>query len=802
MNTNHARSVSRLALLLALALTACGDDGGPSSPDVANDATDAAPDSAADTGNADAGDDTGDGDDDDADVEEDADGSGQPPELLTTEQALERVNPFVGSGGFGFAYASGTPAAQLPVGFIKVGPDTTDRGLHAAQNHFSGYLYTDPDFRGFSHVRLVGTGAADLGNFRLLPLAALDESEPSRRYTRRDPALETARPGYYRAELPDEGVVAEMTAGNHSAVHRYTYDGGAFLQIDPTASITDSGVVDASIEIDGTSVVGWVEYQGGFAGRERSFTLHFDLVVSPQPTSVQAWNDDTVSEGTSASGTNVGLILGFPDATTVDIDAGFSLLTQEQAATNREEEIGDASLEQVAERAMDAWRPIFERIRIAGGTEREQRTFYSALYNAYRMPSRLDEPNGQYRGLDGEVHDSEGRPYYSDLSLWDTYRTLHPWYSLTDHTLQAACVDSLMRMGEQSARGVPRWPAMLSETGSMNGSSADIVFGDAAVKGVPGIDWEHAFELLHATAWGKTMDPPLTTGREGIEAYAELGYLPDDSIGSSVSKALEYSWDDFGLAAVARAAGLTEEAAELEELSLNFLNLIDDRGFMMPRTADGSWVEGISPRNVYMGEGPFTEGSAWHWRFYGVHAPQALADALADVGVDLGDALETFYAESRLGQPGPVLTTIPDPYYWHGNEPAIHAAALFHEAGRSQRAAHWVREIQDRLYGDTPDGLPGNDDGGTLSAWYLFTAIGLYPIAGSDIYYLNTPVFERVEIDLPDGTVFTVEAPGASTENRYWTSVTLDGVPVEGGRIRHADLSGAVLRFDVTSEMP
>lgn len=804
---------TRASLLLAsLALSACGDDNNPSDVDASTDVVDT--DTAADAGGdatVDAAEDTDAtpdvvadaGDTSDA-VEDSADTVVQPPEFLTLDEAVERVNPFIGSGGVGFGYASLTPAAQLPVGFVKVGPDTTIAGSHAPQNHFSGYYYTDPHARGFSHVRLVGTGATDLGNLRFLPFSDPGDIDPWRRWTPMDKDSETASPGYYAVTLPDAGVRAEMAAADFGAIHRYTYDGAAMFQIDPASSITDSGTQEASITVDGTRVTGWVTHQGGFAGRSAPFTLYYDVELDTAPTAVTVWDDDGEREGTTATGTRAGAVMTFDDEATVVARLGVSLIDADAAEANRLSAIGDASLEDVAEAAEAAWRDVLDNVAIAGGTEREQTMFYSALYNAYRMPSRLSEPDGRYVGfdVDAQVRTAEGHAFYSDLSMWDTFRTLHPWYSLTDHTLQRDCLQSLLRMNEQGSRGMPRWPAMLSYSGSMIGSSADIVFGDAASKGVEGVDWEEAYNALYNSAYGRTFDPPLTTGRDGIESYVEYGYLPADLHDESVSKTLEYAWDDFGLANVARAAGLDDEAAELDAHAQSYLNLFrDDEGFLWPRNADGSWVEDVDDDQIYMRSGPFTEGSAWHWRFYGWHDAEGYAAAYDDAGLDLADTLETFFTSSSLGQPGRPSNVLPGSYYWHGNEPAIHVASIFHIAGEHDRASHWTREIQERLYNDTPDGIPGNDDGGTMSTWYLFTTLGLYPVAGSDLYYLNAPLFERAVIQLGGGGTLTIEAPGASFERRVVTGITLNGEPLDRHHVQHAELIDATLEFTL-EDMP
>jgi predicted alpha-1,2-mannosidase len=647
---------------------------------------------------------------------------------------------------------------------------------------------------------LVGTGAADLGNLRILPLAELAD-EPWHAWTVLDKETEEARPGYYACALPIEGVHAEMAASNFGARHRYSFEAGATLQIDPASSIIDQGVEEASIHWDGEGISGSVAFRGPFTGRARGFVLFFDIALSEAPTGVSIWNDDGVSEGVEATGERAGLQLEFPDAAVVELSVGVSLIDAERALANRLDEVGpETSLESVGQSATDAWLEVMDNVAIAGGTPRELRIFYSALYNAYRMPTVLSEPDGRYRGFDDEVHEASGHRYLSDLSMWDTYRTLHPWYSLTDPSAQRDTVLSLVAMSGQGGDGVPRWPAMLGETGSMIGESADIVIGDAAAHGIEGIDWDQAFEALYRNSYERIFDLPFGLGREGIEHYVSIGYLPYDRYGESVSKTLEYAWNDFGLAAVARAAGEDELAAELAERSLYFTNVIHpERAFPWPRDEEGNFDPDGSERDVYMRDGPFTEGSAWHWRFYGLHAPDVLAEAVGGRDALLA-ALETFFSRSGLGVAGRPNTALPDPFYWHGNEPAIHAAALFSALGEMDRATHWTREIQERLYDDTPAGLPGNDDGGTLSSWYLFASIGLYPVAGSDLYYLTAPLFEEAVVDLGAGETLTILAPGASSERRTIRSVLLDGVPLDRSSVRYPELLGATLEFTLIEE--
>ncbi|MCB9506767.1 MAG: glycoside hydrolase family 92 protein [Myxococcales bacterium] len=795
-NATLARSTKAAARLVLAAslLTACGGDGGSGDGDAAEvgDAPDTTGDSAGDVSvDAELDGEPSDGSAStdvtpDAIADADTDADTRPyveQPLVTADEALDLVDPFIGSGGVAFGYASLTPAAQRPSGFVKLGPDTTNNGFHAAQNHFSGYLFDDPQVRGFSHVRLVGTGAADLGNLRILPVRAANDS-PWRQFTRLDKATEVAHPGYYAVTLPDEGVSVELTTAMFSAIHRYTFaaDGGELL-IDPASSITDADP-QATITVDGDHVTGSVDFAGGFATRGRRFTLYYDIVASVAPADVRVWNSDGVVEGGSADGPRAGAVLGFDGGGPVELRVGLSLVDAAGAAANREAELGELTFEQVREGAAGAWREKLGRVRVGGGTERERTMFYTALYNAYRMPTRLDELDGRYRGHDGEVHTIDQGHYVSDLSLWDTYRTLHPWYSLTDPDLQRDCLRSLLLMAEQGEGRVPRWPSMLNDTGSMIGSSADIVFGDAAAKGIDGIDWNAAYTTLRRSAEGDG----VAAGRDGVADYIRLGFLPDDLYGSSVSKTVEYAWDDFGLASVADAAGRSDQADALRERARRYTQLVDPAsGLLFPRTEAGPVA--ADPGQVYMGGGPYTEGSAWHWSFAYLHDPAPMLEVLGAERIH--GMLDELFEASSLGDPGRPNNALPGPLYWHGNEPMIHAAYLYHVVGDPDRSTYWARQIMERLYDDTPAGLPGNDDGGTMSAWYLFSALGLFPAAGSDVYFVTAPLFDDVEIDLPDGSTLRERTNQPTWDVWRRGAATRNGDPLEW-TLRHADLLGGV----------
>jgi predicted alpha-1,2-mannosidase len=724
--------------------------------------------------------------------------------LVDAERAFSLVDPFIGTGGLGFGYAALTPAAQVPNGLVKLGPDTTNNGSHAAISHFSGYNYNDGDVRGFSHLHLIGTGAAGLGNLRVLPVAEVDPETPWKQFTEMDKDSETAEPGYYSVTLPEAGVTAEMSATLRGGFHRYTStanapeDGALTLLFDPASSVKDDATTVVDMSVEGDTIEGSVVYSGDFATRSGPITLHFSATADPQPTSVSSWTEDGVEAGADiAQGSKGGAVLEFDGATTVELRVGLSLVDLDQARLHRTEELDGRALEDVRQAAKDAWKDKLGRVRIKGGSEANQTIFYTAMYNIWRMPTRLDGADGRYRGVDDEIHQADGFGYYSDLSLWDTFRTTHPWLTLVDPELARDCLKSLLAMKEQGGY-IPRWPALQTFTGSMIGTPADQLFAEGALKGIDGVDYDTAFDALLETATTAPVEGAMFSGRTGVERYVELGYVPGDEFDESVSRTLEFAWGDWSLANLADHLGRAE-ADELRDRAASWKNLFDeDIGFFVPRDADGTLQE--LPSASFGRDGDYTEGNAWHYRFYPIWHAEDLAETYGGAE-SLYEPLLAFFENSGINERG-FQTTLPDSRYWHGNEPNIGAPYLFHFAGHPEEVGRWVRKIQTVAYTTGVDGIPGNDDGGTLSAWYLFSALGFSPVAGGDTYMLGSPLFPYAEVDVAGGEVLVIEADGADVDTEYVESVSVDGVTVDGAYLRHAELMGATVGFEMRDESP
>ncbi len=770
-----------LPILLALTLIGCSDDAGNGNTDDIDaggriDAT------APDTGGDDAS---------------NPDGGGEPLPPVTRETVLDWVDPFIGTTGLGFSYGGMTPAAQWPLGMVRVGPDTTTSGNHPTSfTRFSGYVGTETEARGFSHLHFVGTGVADYANLRFLPATREIVERPYRRWfaTMED---ERARPGSYGVRLVEPAVEVDLTASVRGAVHRYRWQEGAekLVVLDPTASVDDKGIQAASWSVDGNIWTAEFTFRGGYVGRRNPFTLWVSVEMSEAPQSVEAWDDttETWSEATSGSGTRTPALVGFAGDETV-LKVGISFLDAAQAEANRTEV--DGGFDAVQQSVEDEWANLLARILVEGGEEFERTIFYTALYNSFRMPTRLDE-DGRYRGIDAQIHDlpADQDRYFTDLSLWDSYRTLHPLWTLIAPEAQRDALNSLLRMSEDGGY-MPRWPAGLSYTGGMEGEPAGILWGESAAKGLTGVDYPAAYAALKPVADATPPVDAVYGGRGPVERYIELGWIPADEQNSAASNTLEWAVADHALGQLATEVGESDDAARYFARGESWKNVYNEsEGFFWPRNGDGSWGELESTDQYNERSGIFVEGSAWHYRFYVLHDPEGLADFIGPEALDT--RLEEFFERSKLWSGDRTQLLLPDIFYWHTNQPSLHSVVNFGAVDRVDRLSWWTRQIQYFAYTTGRDGLAGNDDGGTLSAWLVFSGMGLYPIVATDRYSVMPPLFEKVTVALEDGSTLVVEAPGASREVGNISSVTLDGEAVGPLDVRHSELSGAVLRYEL-----
>ncbi|MCB9729036.1 MAG: glycoside hydrolase family 92 protein [Deltaproteobacteria bacterium] len=738
MTIRHLASPIAVSALAALwALSACGTDPASPGPDAS------VADADASVADADAA-----GPDASGDTAVDGDGTAD-VELPPAFDPLDWVDPFIGTGATGINFGALYPGPQVPFGMVALSPDT-DGFLPAdfGPAHAGGYFYDDTQVLGFSHIHLAGTGVADYGNLLVVPATGDPATLLASGNTLRlplDHTREHASPGYYSLETDE--VLSELTATARTGVHRYTFapTSKAMLVLDVTRSMAKGRAEDSLAQVDATTgeITGYVHNWGEFSSRFQGFELYFVARPSRVPSSVATWDADGYhADSVETSGPTAGVVLGY-DASNdgvVELRVGISFVDLDGARANLEAESAGVSFDAVHEAAAEAWRESLRVVEVEGGTDTRRTLLFTALYHTQLMPTLLTDVDGRYRGIDKEVYTAEGFTYYSDLSLWDTYRTLHPMVGLLFPTAQHDFVHSLLAMGAQQG-SYPRWPLATGDTGSMLGTSADIVIGDAIEHGITDFDVSAALASMKATANGDT--PPGNASRGGVQACLEHGYCPTDMMDGAVSKTLEYAADDYCVARVAREAGDTQAEAAYLERSHLWKNLFEPaQGFLAPRNADGSFDDytGISGNSAYV------EGNAWQYLFMVPHDVPGLVDLLGGA-----EAFVTKLDRFMTGARDTFNPDLPSLYYWHGNEPNLVAPFLFGFGGRPELTRAWTHWVADTVYTATPAGLAGNDDGGTLSAWYVFAAAGIYPLPCTGRYVLSAPLFDRVVWHMPGG---------------------------------------------------
>jgi len=765
-------------VLLAFALAACGDD--VTAADAAPDTT--VPDSGVDTSVPDAG--------------------PPPPSRPAATPLTQWVDPFIATGGTGYGVGSAYPGPTRPFGMVHVSPDTVDLDNKAVlYAHCAGYAYEDTHVRGFSHTHPYGMGAPDYGAVMLLPTLGMSAEKTSSDgyFTALDKESEEAAPGYYAVTL-DGDIRVELTTEKRVALHRYTFPAGsdAVVLSDIAHHITGPEIIDGEVTIDpdAQELEGFAHFSSGYSGRFGGVPVYFVMRFSRAFASHGVWQAGAVFEGETARvGADTGAFVRF-DTTTdtvVEVAVGISLVDAAHARMNLDAEMPTIDFDGTRAAALADWEAHLSRIEIEARTEREFRMFYTALYHTLMMPTLAQDVDGTFRGIDQEVHPAGDFVYYTDFSLWDTFRTLHPWLTLVYPEYQRDFVNSLMQMARDGG-AYPRWPLGIGYTGGMIGDSAPIAIADSVVKDIGGFDVAEAYALAQLTADGPPPDSSFR-GRAGVVDYIALGYVPIEASSSSASWTLEVAHADYAVAMLAEAAGDTAGAAVYMDRSDNYENLFDpETGFFVGRYRDGSLATGYDP---FVWEEFYVEGNAWQYSWYVPHDLEGMATLLGGRDATL-DRLDMFFDQSMRREWQPLG---PDLWYWHGNEPDIHVPWIYAALDRPARTAEVNRWIVDTRYGDGPDGLPGNDDGGTLSAWYAFTALGIFPIPALDYYLVSGPQLTRAVVHLEGGDLI-IEAPDASEHAMYVESVTVDGMPLDRARITHAEIAdGATFRFEM-SEAP
>ncbi|MDX9750103.1 MAG: GH92 family glycosyl hydrolase, partial [Flavobacteriales bacterium] len=750
-------------------------------------------------------------------------GAGAQP--IAPYDPLPYVDPMIGTQRMGHVY----PGATAPFGMVQLSPDT-DTIPYAVNGRYnpdvyatcSGYRYDDPTIVGFSHTHFSGTGHSDLGDILLMPTQGRLQLNPGTADAPRtgyrsayDHANETARPGYYKVLLDDHGITAELTATTRTGMHRYTFPrtDSAHVVLDLVHGIykhADKNVwTFVRVEND-TLVTGHRQTTGWGRTRTVHFAMAFDRPImrygrqpDQRPTEYKGfWRRfDETRDFPEMAGRELRAWFGFDlqDDRQLQVKVALSSVSSAGAVLNLNAEVPHWDFDGVVRQTQDDWRRELGRIHIASKRHEVRVNFHTAMYHAFLAPTVYMDVDGRYRGLDQGIHRAEGFVNHGTFSLWDTYRALHPLFHIIQRDRSAHLVNSMLAHYDQSVhRMLPIWSHHANENWCMIGYHAVSVIADAHLKGIGGFDPHHALDACVATATNK--------GFDGIGAYMEKGFVPEDVSGASVSKTLEYAYDDRCIALMAERLGRTPEAKHFTTRSFFFHNVADrTSGFMRPRDSTGAWLADFDPLDTH--QKGFIEGNAWNYGLYVPHEPVALAN---------------FHGgPARFGQHLDSLFTmdLPDKYfarteditregimgaYVHGNEPSHHVPYLYNHTDRPWMTGVRVRAVLDRMYRPTPDGLSGNDDCGQMSAWYIFSALGFYPMApGTDRYELGAPVVDRAEIPLGNGRTFTVATKGQGPKNVYVQAVRLNGEPLDRTHITHGEImAGGTLEFTLGPRPP
>ncbi|WP_257644259.1 GH92 family glycosyl hydrolase [Luteimonas salinisoli] len=727
------------------------------------------------------------------------------------EAAWAAVDPFIGTGGEGHTF----PGAVVPFGMVQLSPDTRIQPRAQAYDWAAGYRYDDDGIVGFSHTHFSGTGHSDLGDVLLMPVTGtpkLERGDPDvpgsgyRSRFRHDD--EVAEPGYYAVTLDDYRVRAELTASARVGVHRYAFPEGApaHVLLDLRTSLYDyPGKISWSrirVRDDGT-VTGFRETRGWAPGRQLYFALRFSR--PPRTHALHNTEQDIPYKGFPPPGADEPaeraqiegrqLVASFDFGSAMDgplvAKLAISPVSEAGAIANLDAEVPDFDFDRVRADAKRQWAEALSVLEVEA-PEDARTAAYTALYHTLMGPSLFMDSDGRYRGPDNAVHRADGFTHYSTFSLWDTYRALHPLLTLVQpEARNADFIQSLLAHQRHSPYGIlPVWSFHGLETWCMIGYHAVPVIADAYLKGIRGFDADAALDAMVASASYGPYD--------GLRQYMELGWVPIDEEGEAASKTLEYAYGDWTIARMAAAMGRDDVASEFRRRAGNWRNVYDrDTGFMRARNRDGGFREPFDPTVSGYGS-DYTEGNAWQYSWYVPHDVAGLAAAHGGADALLARLDEVFEADVDPA----VFAHMEDitgliGWYAHGNEPSHHVAYLYAHAGQPWRTQARLARIMDSQYAARPDGLAGNDDLGQMSAWYLFTALGFYPVApGSGEYVIGRPFLPRATLHLPDGKSFTIVAEGLDQGHGYIASATLNGEPLRRAFLRHDEiLAGGELRF-------
>ena len=735
-----------------------------------------------------------------------------------TRPATDYIDPMIGTRSMGHVF----PGACVPHGIVQLSPDTEmvphnidGKYQPEAYGYCAGYQYDDPTIVGFSHTHLSGTGHSDLGDILLMPTVGEIRTErgtaehPETGYRSRfSHERERAAAGYYEVMLDDYGIRAQLTATERVGLHKYTYPAGEdqhlILDLDHGIYNYEGKTRWAQVRVENDTLVTGYRITSGWARTNYTyFAMSFSKPVREYGARDRrpldyggGWRKfDTERNFPEIGGCGIVMHFDFgDDSAPLEVKVALSAVGTRGALANLCAEAGGRTFDQAAADAARKWEEQMSVIE-AQGSDEALRMLYTSLYHTMINPSVYMDTDGKYRGVDHEIHQTRDFNNYTVFSVWDTYRALHPLFNLICRDRSRDIVNSMLAHYRQSVhRILPVWSHMGNENWCMIGYHSVSVVGDALDKEID-VDRKLALEAMIGSANCDYYD--------GTGIYKQLGYVPYDVKSTGSSMTLEYAYDDWVIYRTARRMGLSDEAETYRRRALNYRNVFDpETGFARARMSDGSWKPDFNRYDTH-GQG-FIEGNSWNYSMYVPHDPAGLIALMGGDGQFTArlDSLFTEYLPDRyFAQTEDVTREGLLGMYVHGNEPSHHVPYLYMWTSQPWKTQYWVREIMDRMYRPTVDGLCGNDDCGQMSAWYIFTAMGFYPVCpGTDQYVLGAPYLPYMKVRIGEGCYLEIKAPGVSSKNRYVHGVKLNGKPYTRAYITYADLKGgAVLEFDMRS---
>ncbi len=690
------------------------------------------------------------------------------------------TDPMIGTGGHGHTF----PGAVVPFGMVQISPDTRWEDWDGS----SGYHYSDKTIMGFSQTHLSGTGAPEYCDVLLMPTVGEvqimpgEDNDPKSGYRSAfSHKNEHASPGYYSVILDDDGVKAELTATTRTGFHRYSFPASEKSNIILDIKNRDQ-VLESNMEI-----ISDTEIQGLRKSRrwaDEQFVYFYAKFSKPFKTCGIAVNDTLVEGIKKAEGKNLRAYFQFKTASNeeVMVKIGISAVDVAGARKNLETENPGWDFDKIASQAKEKWNTFLSKIEVEGGTEKQNRIFYTALYHSAIAPNEFMDVDRRYRGIDHKIHTAEGFTNYTVFSLWDTFRANMPLYTIIDPARYADFIKTFLEMYKVGGI-LPQWELAGNNTAVMIGYHTHSAILDAYAKGIKGIDYELAFEAMKKRV-------------EGISYYKDLGFIPADKVGGSVSMVLEYAYNDWSVAQMAKALNKPVDYSDYTYRSQFYRNMFDpSTGFMRPKNSDRNWVTPFDPTE---GSDHFVEGNSFQYSLFAPHDVNGLIDLIGG-DVKFIAWMDTLFTKKSKHDLNVVDASGLIGQYAHGNEPSHHMAYLYNYAGVPWKTQEIVRQILDTLYDDQPDGLSGNEDCGQMSAWYILSSMGFYPVCpGSANYVMGTPLFSRVRINLENGKQFTIKANNVSSENKYIQSVSVNGNPYSKSWFTHEDiLNGSEIVFEM-----